>query len=521
MTNLIVNLAYKIESSKSYHRFRTFLVNILLNTTTQHKKIFDLFIIFLVISTVGILIYEVNNTLPPYVIYYEIFAIIIFICEWLGRVMVSFESHKQIIKDYEESQLLNLEYKLSSSIRIITKKKFEYIFSLPSIIDLLAILPSYRPLRILRIFLIFRLFKVLKYTNSLNQFIHVFVEKKHELSLLLFLYLLVIFFSGTILYVYEGNGLNPKISNFFDAIYWSFITVSTIGYGDITPVSEAGKSVTLILILTGYTVLAFFTSIVTSSISEKLDIIKEQNALSQTAKLKDFILVCGYGSVGQNLVDNLKRHHYQTLVIDKDPTMVQMAERQNINVIKDDATNIDLLKKISINQNVKYVIALSDDDSVNLSIILAVRSISKNIPIISRANNDNVKKKLLLAGANEVISVNEATSLVALGHINSPVAYEAIDDILIDYHGAMMSEIEIFETSPFIGKTLSSIDFEKYNISFVGIVKNGNKENFIFNPNQDDFVIGKKDTLIIIGFERTINEFKNYLQITDSIKGFL
>ncbi|MCK5293708.1 MAG: potassium channel family protein, partial [Arcobacteraceae bacterium] len=271
MTDLIVKLSYSIEGSKTYHRFRTFLVNILLNHNTKHKKIFDLVMIFLVISTVGILIYEVKHPVPSFIDNYEYFAVVIFIFEWIGRLIVSFESHKQIIKDFEESQFVNVPYHLSSSLRIITNKKFTYIFSLASIIDLLAILPSYRPLRILRIFLLFRLFKVLRYSNSLNQFIRVFVEKKLELTLLLMLYLLVIFFCSTILYIYEGNGLNDKIGSFTDAIYWAFITVSTIGYGDITPVSDAGKSITLILILTGYSVIAFFTSIVTSSIADKLD----------------------------------------------------------------------------------------------------------------------------------------------------------------------------------------------------------------------------------------------------------
>jgi len=513
MTDLLVKTAYRIESSKSYHRFRTFLVNILLNTNTRHKRIFDLFIIFLVISTVGILIYEVKNELPDEVIYYEYFAIFIFICEWIGRVIVSFESHKQILRDYEETQMLNIEYNIWHSLKIITKNKLQYIFSLSSIIDLLAILPSYRPLRILRIFLIFRLFKVLKYTHSLNQFIHVFVEKRYELSLLLVLYLLAIFFSGTILYVYEGNGLNLKVESFFDAMYWSFITVSTIGYGDITPQSDIGKTVTLILILTGYTVIAFFTSIVTSTISEKLDIIKENSALNNASKLDDFILVCGYGKMGQILVDNLRRHHYDVLVIDKDPSATDLAEKNRINVIKDDATSIDLLKKIGINKNVRSVIALSDDDEVNLSIILAVRSISDSINLVSRCNQEKTQRKLKIAGANEVFEIADAASLVGIGYMHKPVAYDAIDDILVDHRGAIINEIEIYETSRFIGKKLSEIDFDKYNITLLGIVENGDTNKFIFNPKRDGYVINAKDYLIVIGYELTIKHFKIYLEV--------
>jgi len=512
MNNIIVNLAYKIESSKLHKSFRNFLHNTLINNSSNYKKVFDLSMIFLVISTVGILIYEVKHTLPPYIDYFEYFAVGIFILEWLGRLTVSFESHKQIINDYEESQFLNIKYKLYDSIKIITNKKLEYIFSLSSIIDLLAILPSYRPLRILRIFLLFRLFKVLKYSSSLNIFTKVFIEKKLELTLLLLLYLLVIFFSATIIYIYEGNGLNPKIDTFIDAIYWSFITVSTIGYGDITPISDAGRAATIILILAGYTVIAFFTSIVTSSIGEKLDSIKQTNTLSNIKKLKNYILVCGYGKTAQVLIDNLKDNNYNFLIIENNPAIIAQYHSAKINIIKGDATDISLLKKIGINKNISKVIILTSDDTVNLSIILSVRSLNTKIHITCRSNRVKIKEKLLIAGANRLIELNDLASHVALGYLNAPVAYEAIDDILVDYKGAIMSEIEIFENSDFINKTLDSIEFKNFNINFIGIVHKNDKENFIFNPNKKNTIISEKDYLIVIGYEKTINEFKTYVQ---------
>jgi voltage-gated potassium channel len=511
MTDLIVKFAYNTESSKTYHRFRTFLVNILQNNTTS-KKIFDLVMVFLVISTVGILIYEVKHTVPDFLNQYEYFAVGIFILEWIGRFIINFESHKQIIRDFEESQFLNIDYDLSQSIKIIISKKLQYIFSLASIVDLLAILPSYRPLRILRIFLLFRLFKVLRYSNSLHQFVRVFVEKKLELTLLLMLYLLVIFFCSTILYIYEGNGINQHIHSFLDAIYWSFITVSTIGYGDITPVTDTGKAITLVLILTGYAVIAFFTSIVTSSISDKLDLIKETDTLSNISKLKQYILVCGYGKSGQILVDNLKSQDYHTLIIDTKEENILKAEAKNLHIVKDDASDISLLRKIDINKNVQSIVVLTDDDTLNLSIILAIRSLNKSIPIMARSNRFKTQDKLKLAGATKIISINETASLVALGHLRAPIAFEAMENILVDYHGASMSEIEIFHTSPFIGRKLSDVDFDRFNINFIGIVHNEKQNNFIFNPIKEDIILLEKDFLIIIGYARTIKNFQSYLQ---------
>jgi len=517
MDNLLVKLAYGLEESKTYHSFRAFLLSILVNNYSYKKKIFDLFMIFLVLSTIAILIYEVRHPLPFYSVYYEYFAIFIFILEWIGRFIVSFESHKQIIKDFEESQFLNIDYHSSTSIKTITKQKIQYIFSISSIIDLLAILPSYRPLRILRIFLLFRLFKVLKYSNSLNIFTRVFIEKKLELSLLLMLYLLVIFFSATIIYLYEGNGLNDKINSFIDAIYWSFITVSTIGYGDITPVTNAGRSATLILIISGYTVIAFFTSIVTSSISEKFDNIKQSNTLSNIKKLKNFILICGYGRTAQVLVDNLKDNDYNFLIIEKNQSKLNNISSSKIQTIIGDASNISLLKEIGLLKNIKKVIILTNDDTENLSIILSIRSLSKNTKILCRSNRIKLKDKLLLAGANELIEFNDIASRIALGYLNAPIAFEALDDILIDYKGALMNEIEIFENSYFIDKLLNKIDFNSFSINFIGIIREQNRDDFIFNPNKDTTTIHKNDFLIVIGYKKTIDEFKTYIQ-TKSIE---
>jgi voltage-gated potassium channel len=511
MNSILVKLAYNIEASKNYHIFKTFLDVTLINNSTKYKKIFDLSMIFLVISTVGILIYEVRHTLPAYIDFFEYFAVLIFILEWIFRFIISFESHKQIIHDYEESQFLDIQYKVLDSIKIITKKKLQYVFSLTSIIDLLAILPSYRPLRILRILLLFRLFKVLKYSSSINTFMRVFIEKKLELSLLLILYLLVIFFAATIIYLYEGDGLNDKINSFVDAIYWSFITVSTIGYGDITPMSDAGRAATIILIIAGYTVIAFFTSIVTSSISEKLDSMKQLNMMTNIRKLKNYILICGYGRTTKILADNLKENNYDFMIIEKDQEIIQKYSDKKINIIKGDATDINLLKKLNLNHNLQKVIILTSDDTVNLSIILSVRSINKSIPIITRSNKIKIQDKLFIAGANDIIKLNDTASQVALGYLKSPIAYEAIENILIDFVGANISEIELFENSDFINKSLDNIDFEKFNINFIGIIRQDNKNNFVFNPNKTKTILYEKDFLIVIGYKKTIEEFKTYI----------
>lgn len=512
MSDLLVKLAYRIESSKIHQKFRAFLVDILENHNSKYKKRFDAFMIFLVLSTIGILIYEVKHHVPIEIIYYEYCAAFILILEWLAKYTISFESHKQIIRDFEESQYLNIDYKISESIKTIIKKKIAYIISLSSIIDLLAILPSYRPLRILRVFLLLRLFKILQYSGSINQFLKIFVEKRFELSILLVFYIAIVMFSATVIYVYEGGGSNNHMNTYWDAVYWAFVTVATIGYGDIIPHSDAGRVVVFILIVAGLASAAFFTAIVTSAISEKLEYIKKNKVISSAINLQKYILVCGYGRTCRVLVDNLRRNNHDVVIIEQDPEICMVAEEKGYLIIQDDPSDIDLLENIGIMDKISSVVILSNDDTVNLSIILSIRSINSKIEIISRCNSSKSKNKLKIAGATDIIQLNDSASLVAMGYLKSPVAYEAINDMLTDFRGASITELEIFQNSPFIGKPLSAVMFSKFNITFVAISHNYDRENLNFNPKKEEIIIEAKDFLVIIGYERTIKEFKLYLQ---------
>lgn len=511
MNTFIVNLAYHIEASKKYRKLKKFTYSVLEDDSSRYKKYFDFFMIFLVLSTVAILIYEVNHKLLPWLDSYETFAIIVFIVEWLGRLWVSSDIHNQIIKDYENSQLLDKTYKFSKSFKTIVQKKLDFIFSPMSIIDLLAILPYYRPLRILRIFLIFRLFKILRYTNLINQFSRVFVEKRFEFFTLMIMFSMAVIFASTIIFIYEGAGLNKNINNFFDAVYWSVITISTVGYGDVTPITMEGRLATLFLVLGGFSVIAFFTSIVTTALTERMTIIKEEKTISEANRLKEFIIICGFGRVGKVLSDELVKINQKFIIIDPDESILEYAKSKNYLAVKGDATNVSLLDDVGIRSRATSIVATTNSDAVNLSIILASRSLNPDINIIARANNLQSKNKLTIAGADEVVISNEIAALVASEYIGQSVAFEAIDDILLESEGATMDEVEILENSAFIGHPLNSIGISGFNLTLIGIINADNRKEFKFNPKKDEYVIQSKDILIVIGYKAAIADFRIHL----------
>jgi voltage-gated potassium channel len=510
MTKFIISLSYKLDTSLKYKKFKEFVYNILENNSYKYKKYFDTMMIFLVLSTIAILIFEVNHKNLTILNEYEFFAIIIFSIEYLGRFWISSDIHIIILEDYENHQLLNKKYKFMSSAKKIIKKKFEFISSPMAIIDLLAILPYYRPLRLLRILLIFRLFKILRYANSLKEFLQVFKERKFELFTLGLLYITVVFFSSVVIFIYEGpEGVNPKIINFFDAVYWSIITISTVGYGDVTPVTVEGKLVTLILIIASFLVIAFGTSIITTGLSDRMEIIKENRVQSETAKMNNYVIVCGFGMMGKYFCEELLNNSKKFIIIDSNKEVVNYAKSLNYLAIQSDATNMQTLEIMGINNGANSIIALTNYDAVNLSIVLSARALNENIKIISRVNNSDSKKKFEIAGVNETILFNDVTAFVASEYLGQPVAFEAIDGILLNKNiKAIIDEVEILNESKIIGKNINLINFKNYNLTLLGIINLNNIDEFIFNPTNINYIVKKNDILVIIGFKNAVSQLK-------------
>ena len=508
MKDLILKFAYFLESSNRYYSLKHLVYRFLEDSHSKKKKYFDFLMIFLVLSSIGILIYEVNHKSIPWLNTYETIVIFIFIIEWIGRFWVVSHIHKQIIKDYEKSQLLNQAFNINKSLKKIFKIKLEFIFSPMSIIDLLAILPSYRSLRILRILMLFRLFKLLRYANSVKQFGDVFIEKRFEFFTLAILFFMAIVFGSTIIFIYEGSGINPNINSFFDAVYWSIITISTVGFGDIAPVTIEGKIATLFLVIGGLSVIAFFTSIVTTALSTRLVALRDEKTIGEANELNNFIIICGYGQMAKILIDEFLKTKQKFIVVDYENNILKHTNSQNILSVNGDATDSKFLKRIGINKGASTIVALTHDDAINLSIILATRSQNKNINIIARANDSKIKNKLLIAGANEVIPANDMAALVATEYIGQPIAFEAIDNILLNNKNAIMDEIEIVKSSKFIGHKLQTIDFRNSNLILIGVIEMTNNKTFNFNPKKDQYIINKNDILVVIGYQEAIRDFR-------------
>ena len=265
LSKSIVYFAYLLKTSVHYTQAKHFFYNLLENPQSRIKSYFDIFMICLVMLSVFSLVYNVEHTLNETGELFEQFVVVIFISEYLLRAWLYSDTHRIIIEEYEKAKYLNTNLSLFRVLKQVLAKKLQYMLSFFAIIDLLAILPSYRPLRILRILLIFRLFKLFRYSNSIKVFSDVLASKRFELITLAIFMGFLVFIASIAIYLFENNASGGNVRHLYDAFYWSIVTISTVGYGDITPQTHGGRLVTVTLILTGLGVLSFFTSIIVAA----------------------------------------------------------------------------------------------------------------------------------------------------------------------------------------------------------------------------------------------------------------
>jgi len=190
--------------------------------------------------------------------WFEIVSVVIFGVEYLLRIWAS--------KANEAS-------KYSSALG----RRLEYIFSFTGLIDLLAILPSVLPLfigetdlRWLRAMRLIRLFKISHYSSALEDLLSAVRSEMSSFGAALYLLLIALFMSSAVMYLVENEAQPEKFSSIPETMWWSLITLTTVGYGDVSPVTTIGRIVGAITALMGVCVVAMLTGIVASAFSNQI-----------------------------------------------------------------------------------------------------------------------------------------------------------------------------------------------------------------------------------------------------------
>lgn len=196
---------------------------------------------------------------------FEIFSVVVFSIEYIVRFWTADEN--PAIK--------------GSAMR----KRLQFAFSAVGLIDLIAILPFYLPLifpfdlrivRILRLFRLLRIFKLSRYSKSLKTIHSVFKEVKSELAITIFIAFVLLVLSSTLMYYIENDAQPQNFASIGHSFWWAVATLTTVGYGDVYPITALGKLLSAVIALIGIGFIALPTGIISSAFIEKIQEEKKQ-----------------------------------------------------------------------------------------------------------------------------------------------------------------------------------------------------------------------------------------------------
>ncbi len=487
------------------------------------RRCFDGFMILLVISSIGVLIWEVRHDLGRWGDLFEVFALSFFLSEYLLRVWIHNDMHRILLDHFERSRYVGYPFRMLPAVREIIATKWQYVTTPLAIIDLLAIVPSYRPLRFLRLFLIFRLFKLMRYSRTITYFVSILSEKRDELQTLGLFMGLALIAAASAIYFFEVDRPGSEIHTFFDGIYWALVTISTVGYGDITPTSPEGRVIALILIMFGIGVISFFTSIIVSAFSDKLGTNRVYTELNRKAQ---HTIVCGHGRVGQVLCRKLAADKIRFVVVDTDPSKTLVARKAGFLAIEADATDDSVLTELGLGRNAIRILCLTGEDVANLYITLSARQADPEIEIISRVDKQENREKMSIAGANYCVTPHEAVSMMVSELMGQPVAFEALRGIFAGNEGIHIEAMSVFDGSPMQGKTIKELDMNRHKLLLFGVVTptaddelsgqyryDLGERSLYFRP-PEEFVLKDRDVLVFFGHHYSVQHFKDRLEYT-------
>lgn len=158
---------------------------------------------------------------------------------------------------------------------IIAKNKARFLFSFYGMVDLLAILPFYissgvdlRAIRIFRFFRLFRILKLLRYNRALTRMYRAFMIAREELVLFSFLTIIVLYLSAVGIYYFENQAQPDAFKSVFHSLWWAVATLTTVGYGDIYPVTTGGRIFTFVVLMLGLGIVAIPAGLIASAFSQ-------------------------------------------------------------------------------------------------------------------------------------------------------------------------------------------------------------------------------------------------------------
>ncbi|PNU20410.1 potassium channel protein [Geothermobacter hydrogeniphilus] len=285
----------------------------------------------------------------------------------------------------------------------------------------------------------------------------------------------------------------------FDALYMTVITLSTVGFREVRPLSPEGKAFTILLIIFGAGIIAYAVgSLIQMIVEGQLrQLLGRKKLQKKISKLQGHYIVCGYGRIGTLICREFAARPMPFVVVEKDPVLCGRLSDDGILFVAGDATDDATLEKAGIRKANGLITAVTSDTE-NVYITLTARGLNPNLFILARAGEEGSELKLRRAGASKVISPYVIGATRMAQAILRPSVVDFIEIATAGHRLELqMEEVLVGRESSLAGQTLLTSGIRKdLGTIIVGIKKRDG--TMVFNP-ASETVIAAGDILITLG----------------------
>lgn len=290
---------------------------------------------------------------------------------------------------------------------------------------------------------------------------------------------------------------------FPEALYMTVMTIATVGFGEVRPLSTGGRYFTITLILVGLIGISYMISIITGMIV--------QGHLTQhwgrrrmerkVGQVSDHYIICGYGRVGRQTAEELKRERTPFVVIDTNQPSLDIAAADGQLVVYGNATEDETLHRAGI-ARARGLIAAVANDADNIFVTLSARSLRPDMPIVARANYEDAVRKLRLAGATRVVSpytmAGQQMALLAV----RPAAVDFAETLLRGEGGNLLLEdVRVAAGSALIGLSIASARGRYAGGATLAAIQ---RDGRLLAPPPDDLLLRTNDVIAIVGTDEQL-----------------
>ncbi len=300
---------------------------------------------------------------------------------------------------------------------------------------------------------------------------------------------------------------------FIEAFYQTIITIATVGFKEVHPLNNNGMIFTAFLIIFSFGIFAYAVTTLTRYIVEGVyrNTIKDTKVKRKIDRLTGHVVICGYGRNGKQAAFELIHHNVPTLIIEKDPELIQgLRSTNDMLYMEGDAVDEDILSQCRLN-DARALITTLPVDADNLFVVLTAKEINPSLRVISRASVDHADVKLKRAGATNVIMPDKIGGQRMAKLVAQPNIVEFIDYMLLQSaENVILDEISCMNlATAFEGKSIRELDVKNQSgANIIGLRRED--KSYMINPLPETELHGT-DRIFVLGTRRQIENLKKLI----------